>query len=148
MNCCGFGNRKVYRNIDKQLYDLVIQAIQNGCNTFYTGYMGDFDLKFCNAVKEAKKEYKNIELICVRPYLTKELQSNKDYYYDYFDCIIIPPELSNIHYKQAITERNKWIVNHSDIVIGFSVRKYGGAITAISYATKQNKTIYMIDNNS
>ena len=55
MNCCGFGNRKVYRNIDKQLYDLVIQAIQNGCDTFYTGYMGDFDLKFCNAVKEAKK---------------------------------------------------------------------------------------------
>ena len=51
MNCCGFGNRKVYRNIDKQLYDLVIQAIQNGCDTFYTGYMGDFDLKFCNAVK-------------------------------------------------------------------------------------------------
>ena len=146
MKCSGFGNRKIYCNIDDELYNLIVKAINTGCDTFYTGGMGDFDAKFCVAVRKAKKIYKNIELVCVRPYLTKELQDNKDYYYEWFDCIIIPPELSSIYYKRAITERNKWIVNHSDIVIGYSLLEHGGAITAINYAKKLGKKVYIIDN--
>lgn len=66
-----------------------------------------------------------------------------------YDDVIIPTELMGIHYKGAIKARNRWIVDNSDIVIGYSIRDYGGAYTALKYAEKLGKkTIYLQNNSS
>lgn len=142
--CRGFGNREVFQNIDNELKECIEIAINMGCTTFYTGGMGDFDLKFASAVKRAKQTFNDIKLICVKPYLTKELNDNKDYYYSLYDDIFIPTELADIYYKAIITRRNKWIVDNSDIIIAYTIRGYGGAYNAIKYAERQNKLIIKI----
>ena len=65
--CCGFGHRQVFSNITEQLDKAVLDAAEKGCEIFYTGAMGDFDDLFSLAVRNAKRRYPNIKLICVKP---------------------------------------------------------------------------------
>ena len=141
--CCGFGHREVYQNITGQLERAVLEAAKRGCTLFYTGAMGEFDNLFSAAVRKAKKSYPNIKLICVKPYLTKEI--NDVYLFTLYDDIIIPTELADVHYKQVITKRNRWIISQSEVVIIYTVRNYGGAYSAFNYARKLKKEIMRIE---
>ena len=78
--CCGFGHREVFENISEQIEEAVFVAIKDGCETFYTGAMGEFDRLFSSAIWKAKLTHTNIRLICVKPYITQELNENRDYY--------------------------------------------------------------------
>lgn len=142
--CCGFGHREVYENITEQLDKAVLNAAEQGCVIFYTGAMGQFDSLFSSSVRKAKKSYPNIKLICVKPYMSKEINESGDYLYSLYDDIIIPTELADIHPKSAIPKRNRLLVDWSDAVIGYIKRQYGGAYTALKYAHSQKKEIIMI----
>ena len=144
MICSGFGHRDVFENIGSKIGAAVINAAAQGCDVFYTGSLGDFDSLFSSAVRKAKAAYPNIKLICVKPYMTADINENKEYYEYSYDDVIVPDELAGIHFKAAIKARNRWIVDQSDIVIGYSIRDYGGATTAIEYAKKQNKKVILI----
>ena len=142
--CCGFGHRQVFENISESLDKAVLEAAAQGCVIFYTGAMGQFDSLFASAVRKAKKSYPNIRLICVKPYMTTEINENGDYLYSLYDDIIIPTELADIHPKSAIPKRNRLLVDWSDIVIGYIKRQYGGAYTAIRYARSIKKEVIML----
>lgn len=142
MICCGFGHRDVFQNIDKELCEAVQKAMEMGCNVFYTGAMGDFDRCFSSAVR---KQGKKIKLVCIKPYMSNELNTNKEYYNCMYDDIIIPDELAFVHYKSAITKRNRWMIDNSDVVIVYAIRNYGGAYDAMRYAERQNKTVVKIE---
>lgn len=92
-------------------------------------------------VDTKSKEHPTIKLICVIPYMTKEKNENKVFYSAMYDDVIIPQELMGVHYKSAITARNQWIVDNSDMVVGYTIRDYGGAYAALQYAEKKNKRI-------
>lgn len=142
--CCGFGHRNVFENISDKLDQAIESAIQQGCEIFYTGAMGDFDSLFSSAVRTAKKNYPFINLICVKPYFTNDINTNRDYYAALYDDIIIPDELAGIHYKAAIKARNRWMIDNSDIVIVYTIRNYGGAYEALKYAIMIIKSIIQI----
>ena len=139
--CCGFGHRQVFENITEQLDKAISYAADQGCKIFYTGAMGDFDDLFSSAVRKAKKLYPDIKLICVKPYMTKDINECGEYLYSLYDDIIIPTELADVHYKSVITERNRWMIRNSTIVIAYSIRLYGGAYSAIQYAKRINKNV-------
>lgn len=139
--CCGFGHRQVFGNITKQLDKAISYAIDQGCKIFYTGAMGDFDSLFSSAVRKAKTLHPNIKLICVKPYMTQDINDHGEYLYTLYDDIIIPTELADIHYKSVIRERNRWMIRNSSIVIVYSIRQYGGAYSAIQYAKRINKNV-------
>ena len=111
---------------------------------FYTGAMGEFDSIFSAAVRREKKVYPNIKLICVKPYMTKDINRDKGYYTTLYDDVIIPDELAGIHYKAAIKARNRWIIDHSDTLIVYSIRDHGGAYEAKRYAERMSKYIITI----
>lgn len=116
--CCCFGHREIYLDFSRCLEDVIEELIvENGVNTFMTGGMGQFDGKFAAAVRSKKNKYPEIKLILVYPYFTQELNRNKEWYEHNFDSIIIPSELSGIHYKSAIKARNRWIVDNSDYIV-------------------------------
>ena len=142
--CCGFGHRNVFENISGQLDKAIVTAIQQGCELFYTGAMGEFDSLFSSAVRRAKKAFPHIKLICVKPYMTIDVNRDKDYYAALYDDVIIPDELAGIHYKAAIKARNRWIVDHCDVVITYTTRDHGGAYAALQYAQKKGKNIIRI----
>ncbi|MGN0462420.1 MAG: DUF1273 domain-containing protein [Ruminococcus sp.] len=140
--CSGFGNRNIFVDITKCLNEAICYAIEEGCNVFYTGAMGEFDKLFSSAVREAKRKNPNIKLICVKPYMTKEINESLVYKSNlYFDDLIVPEELAGIHYKAAIGKRNEWMIDHSDIVLVYTIRNYGGANTAKNFALKKGKVV-------
>lgn len=139
--CCGFGHRMVYDNINDRINSAVLLAVHEGCDVFYTGAMGEFDNLFSTTVRKLRSSYPKIKLICVKPYFSQTLNANRAYYAALYDDIIIPTELLGIHYKAAIKARNRWMVEHSDIIISYTVRENGGAAEALRYAKKQNKRI-------
>lgn len=142
--CCGFGHRIVFENISDKLDEAIESAIQQGCEIFYTGAMGDFDRLFSSAVRRAKKTYPHIKLICVKPYFSNDINTNRDYYTALYDDIIIPDELAGIHYKAAIKARNRWMIDNSDIIVVYTVRNYGGAYEALNYAKRNQIIIFTI----
>lgn len=142
--CCGFGHREVFENISGQVEEAVLMAIKDGCELFYTGAMGEFDSLFSSAVRRAKIAHPHIKLICVKPYMTNDINTDRGYYAAMYDDVIIPDELAGIHYKAAIKVRNRWIIDHSDMVIVYTIREHGGAYEAKSYAERQSKHIIAI----
>ena len=142
--CCGFEHRDVLEKIDDAVYAAVLKAAEQGCDIFYTGAMGEFDSLFSSAVRKVKKTYPKIKLICVKSYFTNDLNTNGEYYAALYDDVIIPDELAYIHPKAAIKYRNRWMIDHSDIVLIYTKRTYGGAYEARKYAERIGKEVVYI----
>ena len=146
MTVCTFaGHREVYQaNISEMLDEAISKIINTDDNfRFLVGGMGEFDGICSSAVRRAKRKYPNkeIRLELVLPYLTHELNENKLYYETSFDDVVIPIELAGVHYKSAITKRNRWMVEQSDWLIAFIYRDFGGAYTTLRYAEKKGLQI-------
>ena len=143
--CCGFGHRDVLEKIDDAVYTAVLKVAEQGCEIFYTGAMGEFDSLFSSAVRKVKKTYPKIKLICVKSYFTNDLNINGEYYAALYDDVIIPDELADIHPKAAIKYRNCWMIDHSDIILIYTQRAFGGAYEARRYAEKIEKEMVYIN---
>lgn len=48
-----------------------------------------------------------------------------------YDDIVLPEQLMGVHYKSAITKRNKWIIEKSEYIIDCTYRDFGGAYNAV-----------------
>ena len=108
--CC-FGHRDVYKNISDILSEVIEDLIINkGVTTFWTGGMGEFDSRFGTAVNSFKRKYPDVTLTLIKPYFSNELNTNKEFYEYRYDGVYIPEELAGVHPKQAITKRNRWMV--------------------------------------
>ena len=142
--CCGFGHRDVFENISDQLYNTLLHLAEQGCETFYTGGMGEFDKLFSSAVRRIKSMFPDIKLICVKPYMTKDINEYGEYLFTLYDDIIIPTELADVHYKAVIQKRNQWMIEESDLLVFYVRRKYGGAYLSQCKAQKLQKRIIYI----
>lgn len=90
---------------------------------FYSGGMGEFD-KLCeSAVRSAKVAHTEltIKLVYVSPYMSNSFNTQRDYYEYHYDDILIPMELAGVHYKGAITKRNRWLVDNADYLISAGI---------------------------
>ena len=58
-----------------------------------------------------------------------------------FDEIIFPDGFEKYHFKTAITHRNKYMVNNSQIAICYIAHNWGNAIKTFEYANKKNLEI-------
>ena len=146
MTVCTFaGHREVYQvNIADKLDEAISKIIEtDDCFRFLVGGMGDFDGMCSSAVRRVKKRYPNkqISLELVLPYLTQELNENKQFYETSYDDVIVPIELAGVHYKSAITKRNRWMIEKSNWLGAFVYRDFGGAYTTLRYAEKKGLKI-------
>lgn len=139
------GHREVFlssikQDIDKALSEMV-QAEDD--YVFFSGGMGDFDIMCEAAVRRLKKKNSdlNIHLNLVLPYMTNQINRDKDYYESRFDDIIIPMDLMGVHYKSAIKKRNRWMVDQADKVLAYVYRDFGGAFDTVKYALRTGKPV-------
>ncbi len=107
---------------------------------FLVGRDGDFDQLAASTVKAAIREYAsgNASLILVLPYERAKYRDNKESFEEYYDEVQICYESSQAHPKAAIFERNKSMVDRSDLVI-CAIEHSGGAAKAVRYAEQQGK---------
>ncbi len=93
-----------------------------------------FDSFAYSCAKRFKALSPNVILTLVVPYLKSNYSvANYDY--------IVYPELENIPPKYAISHRNRFMVDKSDLIIAYVNKSYGGAYSMLKYAKLKGKPI-------
>ena len=139
------GHRRVddFYFVEEQLDSIIGELIRTKEYVeFYVGKNGDFDTMVASAIKRCQKRFgkSNNSLILVLPYTVADME----YLEDFYDEIWIPDELHGIHFKNAISKRNEWFVNNSDLLIAYVLRDNGGAATCLKKATQSNLAVFNI----
>jgi hypothetical protein len=113
--------------------------------TFYCGGYGDFDRLASQAIDILRKKYTEVktEKILVTPYITSAYQERIRGMKKFYDDVVYPP-LENVPLKFAISRRNEWMVESSDVVIAYVKYSWGGAAKTLTYAKRKHKQIINI----
>lgn len=85
-----------------------------------------------------KKEHPHIQSILVLPYLDRRVDAAG------YDGTTYPP-LESVPKKYAISHRNRWLVDNSELVIAYVCHGWGGAATTLRYAQSKKKAIINFD---
>ena len=120
--------------LSKKLSDTIEKLIKEGADVFYLGGYGDFDILSAREVKKAKLKHKSIVTVLVLPYL--EHRYNKELYDE-----TVYPDIESVPKRYAISARNKWMVDVSDVIVSFVDHDWGGAAKTLEYAKKRGKRI-------
>ena len=135
---------------DKNIKEMVKEQIRNNIAdvelvTCYIGGYGDFDKTCACACKELKKEYVNIEIVYVTPYisLSEQLKIKEMKSCGLCDTSIYPP-IENAPLRFAIAKRNEWMMANSDLIIAYVNHNYGGAYKSLQAAKRRKKKIINI----
>ena len=142
------GHRRVddFRFVEEQLDDIIGELIRRKeFVEFYVGRNGDFDTMVASSIKRCQKRFgkENNSLILVLPYTVADM----DFLEEFYDEIWIPDELHGAHFKNAITKRNEWFVNNSDLLIAYVLRDKGGAATCLKMAKNKKISVLNIAEN-
>ena len=129
MKCCFVGHRDCF-GIEEKIDASIEKLMRNGVRRFYSGGMGNFD-KMCE--KSVKKLGGRLIFV---PYNVKQIKEEHRAWHDEIVC----PFGGKAYEKNDIPNRNKWMVDYSDIVISY-VYKPGGANVTLNYAKRANKFI-------
>ena len=130
------GHSEFYGDEDVKLWlrETVERLILEGADDFLLGGYGGFDACAASVVWELKKQYPAIRSTLVLPYLDRKVDSTK------YDCTLYPP-LESVPKRYAISKRNEYMVNESEIVVAYVTHEWGGAATTLSYAKRKKKRI-------
>lgn len=142
--CCFSGHRLVLDgNVKERVEMKVEELVCEGFTEFYSGGMGEFDGICENAVRRIKQKDKKIKLRLILPYMKTSVNRDREYYESSYDEIIIP-DIGGVHYKRAITVRNRWIAERADVVLAYVIRDFGGAYDMCRYAEKIGKRVIYV----
>ena len=90
-----------------------------------------------------KSIHKNTKIVFVTPYINDWLNDRRDYFENEYDEIIYP-ELESVPFRFAISKRNEWMAEHSDLVIAYVCVDFGGAYAFFKHAIRCNKEVVNI----
>ena len=116
------------------LHQVCSDLIQQGADEFFLGGYGHFDFLCASVLREMKKEYPQIRLVLVLPYLNSSMLTEG------YDETVYPP-LESVPKRYAIVRRNEWMVRESDAVVAYVIRGFGGAAQTLDYARRKKKQI-------
>mgnify|MGYP001625682012 FL=1 len=130
---CGHAQVAQIEVVKAWLCAVTQRLIERGATTFYLGGYGAFDSLAAAVLREQKKRYPQIELVLVLAYL--DARKNISAY----DNTVYPP-LESVPRRFAISHRNRWMVDTSDVV-AYVLHDWGGAATTLRYAKRKKKQI-------
>lgn len=136
--CAFFGHRDILCDISQSLEQAIRTAITvHGVTAFWVGGYGAFDSCATGIVRRLKKEFPHISLHLILAYLPTE----KDPLADTYDSTIYPEGLELVPKRFAISRRNRWIVEYSDMIIAYVNHRYGGAYEAYKRAKSKMQVV-------
>ena len=139
MVCTFFGHKDTPKEIEPTLWSTLIDLIENkNVNVFYVGNNGNFDTMVRRQLEDLSKTYP-ITYSVVLAYLPTE--KNK---YDNLTNTIYPEGLETVPKRFAISWRNKWMIQQSDIVVTYVTHNFGGAAQFKEMAARMGKTVFNI----
>ena len=136
MICTFFGHRDAPPKIKPALRQVLLDLIERqGVNQFYVGNHGSFDAMAQSLLSELEQSHE-ISYQIVLAYLPGKVVPLYD-----TDHTLLPEGIENVPQRFAIEHRNKWMIDHSDIVVAYVTRSFGGAAKFRDLAKKKGKTV-------
>ncbi len=131
-----FGHKDAPKEIEPTLRTTLVDLIENhGANVFYVGNNGNFDTMVRRQLEDLSHTYP-ITYSVVLAYLpTKKSE------YDDLTNTILPEGIEAVPRRFAISWRNKWMVEQSDVVVTYVTHSFGGAAQFKALAERQRKTV-------
>ncbi len=123
------GHNDCYGISAEKLEKEIIKCVNEGVTVFFNGGQGGFDRLSAGIIYKLKKIYPNIKNVLVIPYLNFRIFDR-----EIFDEIIYPEGFERLHFKSAIIEKNKYMVDNSKYAICFVSHSWGGAYKTYEYA--------------
>lgn len=142
----------IYRNIIKELLRIVeYRIINNNVDTFFTGAQDGIDQIAFFAVQKLKSKYPHIKnKVCVPYHSFRNMIKNKKWYdimLQQADEVIYVSDISaysSTNINKQLNNRNEYMVDNSNFVLGVWKCISGGTYNCLQYAKKNNKTINII----
>ena len=133
--CAFFGHREIYHDLQIPMEAAIIEAIDQGYDTFWCGGYGAFDLCAAGTVHRLKKQYPQIQSVLILAYFPKHPLL------EIYDYSIFPEGLEMGPTRFAINQRNRWIIQNCHSSICYVNHAYGGAYAAYQKLVRQNKVL-------
>lgn len=140
-SCAFTGHRIVGTDLDKNLLKRVIEnLIKRGTETFYCGMAKGFDLIAAECVLGFKKNC-DVKLIACVPYegqsdsFTEKDKKTYEYILRNCDCVKV---FSSYYYNGCMQQRDRYMVDNSDVVVCFLRENRGGTFYTVKYAKKKD----------
>ena len=136
------------KECEEKLLSLLEREIGDQPSELLFGGYGAFD----EFAFECCKKYRGLKpqnrLIFVTPYITTEYQNNRlRYEAERYDEVLYP-DIEDKPLRFAIVYRNRFMIEHSDLVIAFVSHTWGGAYKSLTYAKRKGKRIINLCENS
>jgi len=137
MTCTFFGHRDCPDSIMTKLRETLVRLItEEGVDCFYVGNQGNFDAMVYRVLCELRNIYTHISVTVVLAYMPTEEIVNK-----YGSDTILPEGIEAVPKRYAISWRNKWMIDHSEYVVAYVTRGYGGSAKFVEMAECQKKNV-------
>lgn len=139
MTCCFFG----HKDAPPSIYDTLEEAIEkiiaeDNVTEFLVGNQGQFDGMVLKALRRIKEKYPHVSYNVVLAYMPAEKEECNPYE---FGETMLPEGIENVHPRYAISKRNDWMVNESDIVLCYIKHSWGGAAKYVEKAKRKGRII-------
>ena len=131
-----FGHKDTPKNIEPTLRTTLVDLIENhGATEFYVGNNGNFDTMVRRQLENLSQTYPITYNIVLAYIPTKKSE------YDGFTNTLLPEGIETIPKRFAISYRNKWMLEQSDVVVTYVAHSFGGAAQFKAMAERQGKTV-------
>ena len=109
--CTFFGHRDAPEKIKPKIRETILSLIQSGVTHFYVGNQGAFDGMVFKELEKISKKYP-IHYYQVLAYFPNEKTK-------FAAQTILPDGIEQVHPKFAISRRNDWMIEKSEIVVAY-----------------------------
>ena len=133
------GHRRIFNQVEgvNTLKKTITELMLEGATEFYLGGYGEFDALAARIIFEIKAAHSNTTTALILAYPNQKFDSN------FYDETIYPP-LETVPKKFAITRRNEWMVDQSDVIVAYVTHDFGGAAAMLRYAERKKKQIFLL----
>ncbi len=148
LSCCFTGHRAMTTAEQKQLLPIldekVLDAMNQGVTIFRNGGALGFDTLSALHIIGLRKKYSNIKLLIDAPHRQQSAHwkdTDKDIYDYILRCADGVTYVSEHYTSQCMQKRNRFMVDHSDMVIAYVRTPRGGSYYTACYAESLDKTV-------
>ena len=139
MICTFFGHRDVSPDIKASLRQVISELIEKqGVNRFYVGNQGNFDAMARSLLTEFEQTH-GIRYEIDLAYLPRQKDSHCDTTHT-----LLPEGIETVPPRFAIEYRNRWMIDHSNVVVTYVTHPFGGAAKFKDIAIKKRKTVFEV----
>jgi len=146
--CCLIGHNKLYDDesqIRQWILECVLKAVEGGYIHFICGGSVGFDMLAAEVIVELKKSGHKILLELALPFKNEFKPLRERLLFSLIETNADMVTYVNDNYsKNCYTERNKYMVDNSALVVVYNRECLGGVFNTVEYAKMIKKTIYAL----